>query len=456
MDILIPLLVIAFLICVNGLFVAAEFAIASVPHTRITQMAESGSAAAQHVAQILKTPDLLNRYISTAQVGITIASLGLGMYGEEVVAEWLVEPLHHGWFALGDTAAHTVATIIAVAILTYLHVVVGEMVPKSLALMSPDTTAVALSTTMTWTERIFNPLTSVLNWIGDTLLRLAGMPPASAESNLTSSEELAYIVEESFEGGLLDPTEQLYLENVLDFSDRTLGQVVTPRTSIVGIPVESTYTEVLDTVCDNRYSRYPVYEDDLDHIIGVLYIKDLARYMTGTNGEKTESAPTPNAVTDLSAHFNLHTLMREPVIVPETLSLEQLLVQFREGHVQIAVVVDEFGGTDGIVTLEDLVEELIGEIQDEFDEEEIQPIEELAPDLLRVRGDLLLDELNQLYDLALEHDEVDTVGGLVMDELEHVPEPGEQVSYGGATFTVETVDHLRVNTVIVDMKRVES
>jgi len=200
---LIPIAIIILLIIINGIFVAAEFAIAAAPHTRVAQIAEGGSGTAKRVLSILRSNDLLNNYISTAQVGITIASLGLGMYGEHAVAEWLYEPLHHLGF-IGTAAAHTLATIISVGFLTYLHVVIGEMIPKSFALQSAAQAAIRLYPIMAMAERLFRPLTTVLNWIGDYLLKLAGMPAGSAHGRLSSSEELAYIVEESYEGGLLD------------------------------------------------------------------------------------------------------------------------------------------------------------------------------------------------------------------------------------------------------------
>lgn len=436
LEILLPLLIILFLIVVNGIFVGAEFGIAASPRARVAQMAEEGSAAAQRVLNILRNPPLLNRYISTAQIGITIASLGLGMYGEHVVADWLLGPLEHsGW--LGVTAAHTLATIISVAILTYLHVVVGEMVPKSLALQAPSRVAIQLTPLMTIAERIFLPLTILLNTIGDAILRAVGLTPDSA-SRLISSAELEYIVEESTEGGLLDPTEQIYLENVIDFSERTVFQVMTPRTRMVAISGESTLDEVIAMMEEHQHSRYPIYEVDRDHIIGILHLKDLARALD------TEEAST------LPDVFSLQHVLRPAFFVPETLSLEQMLDHFRKEHIQIAIAVDEFGGTAGLVTLEDLVEEIIGEIQDETDSE-IPPFAEIDDQTLRVRGDLLLDELNQHYELDFEESDAETVGGLIMDALGHVAEAGEEVESVGVRFTVEKMEGLAVETAIVHL-----
>ncbi len=438
-EVLTPIIVIAILILVNGFFVAAEFAIAAAPRTRVAQMAESGSKGAVHILEVLHSPELINRYLSTAQVGITIASLGLGMYGEHAMAGWLLGPLERFGF-LGVAAAHTIATVVSVALLTYLHVVLGEMVPKSMALQAAARAAVTLSPAMRAAEFIFRPLTAVLNAMGAGVLRLTGMPMADEKAKLLSTDELAYIVEESSRGGLLDANEQLYLENALDFQERTVGQVMTPRPRMVAIPASAGLEEALNVVVSRPHSRYPVYAGSRDSVVGVLHAKDLARYIVraGVNLEEAASG------------FDLTTLMRPAVFVPESLLLDEMLARFRKEHIQIAVVVDEYGGTAGVITLEDLAEELIGEIQDEFDRE-LPPVEVIDEHTLRVRGDLLLDELNQHYDLDFEEEDVDTVGGLVMARLGHIAQPGESVTVDGVRFEVETVEGLAVRTLIVHL-----
>ncbi len=427
---LIPGAIILILIVLNGIFVAAEFAIVTAPRTRMVQLAEDGLAAARHVVQVQRDPDLQNRYITTAQVGITIVSLGLGMYGEHVVADWLLVPLE-SLGRLAEPAAHTVATILAVALLTYLHVVIGEMVPKTLALQSPEPTVLRLDRSMVLVDRLFRPLILVLNALGDRVVRMLGIPPVDHSARLFSPEELEMIVEESFEGGLLEPAEQLLLENIFDLRERTVGQVMTPRTRVVGVSMDSSQEQVLDLLCETRKSRYPVYEGDLDQVVGVLHIKDLARQRVHSHEE-----------------WDLEKLCRPVVFVPESLPLEQVLIRFQGEQLQIAVVIDEYGGMAGMVTLEDLVEEVVGEILDEFDHE-LVPVEELEQRRLRVRGDLILDELNQLYDLTLEHPDADTVGGLVMALLGRIPHPEDQVEFGGVGFRVEEVEGLAVQTVIV-------
>jgi CBS domain containing-hemolysin-like protein len=425
--------IIVLLIVANGFFVAAEFAIAGAQRARVAQLADAGSRPAQHILDVITNPDHMNRYISTAQVGITLASLGLGMYSEHAVAGYLIGPLER-LGGLGEAAAHTIAAVIAVALLTYLHVVVGEMVPKTLALQAPSNAAVALSAIMVAAEIVFRPLTRLLIWIGNAVLRAAGLPQAAAGERLVSSSDLEYIVVESSEVGLLEPAEQVFLSNVIDFHERSVGQVMTPRTRMVALPVDFDITQALTVIAEERHSRYPVYEKDRDHIVGILHTKDLARrLLLEPNGD-----------------FQLRDILREPVFVPENLALDMMLARFQAEHVQIAVVLDEFGGTAGIVTLEDLAEEIIGEIRDEFDEE-IDPFVRIAPDTLRVRGDLLLDELNQHFDLHLDDDEAETVGGLVMTHLGHIAQPGDSVTVNNVTLAVESVEGLAVSTVLLTL-----
>ncbi len=431
-EILLPVAVITLLVIFNGLFVAAEFGIASAPRTRIQQLAEEGVTAAKHVLATLRSPRKLNRYISTAQIGITLASLGLGMYGEHAVAEWILHPLEEVTW-LTAAAAHTIATVVAVGALTYLHVVFGEMAPKSLALQHPAETALRLNRAMTICTRVFLPLTLFLNWAGDAILRLIHMPPASAAERLASSAELAYIVEESSARGMLDRTEQTYLENVFDFHERTVAQIMTPRNRMAAVPVSAGETEVLQALASQPHSRYPVFEGDRDNVVGILHAKDVAHRIVNFPGD-----------------FDLRACMRPALYVPETLPLEAMLQQFRRAHIQIAVVLDEFGGTAGLVTLEDLAEEIIGEIQDEFDAESA-PLELVDLHHVRVRGDLLVDELAQQLAIDLEHPEAETVGGLIMAELGALPAAGDEIVYKGLTFTVEQMDAMAVASVLVEL-----
>lgn len=433
----VPLLVIGFLILLNGLFVAAEFAIVAAPRTRLTQAAERGSGAARDVLAILADPVQQNRYLATAQVGITLASLGLGMYGEHTVAEWLYGPLSR-ITPLAEALAHTLATVLAIGLLTYVHVVLGEMVPKSLAIQYAEPAVLRLDAPMRVLRKIFSPIVLVLNGVGNALVRLMGIPPVNAQARLFSADELEYLMEESAEVGLMEPAEQLFIENIFDLRERTVGQVMTRRKQIVGLPVTTNEEDTLRFVCQERHSRYPVYAQGLDDIVGVLHVKTLARQQANR-----ERQP-----------FDLRQLARPAAYVPESLPLDEMLTRFRRDRRQLAVVVDEYGGTAGLVTLEDIIEEVVGEILDEFDLE-IAPLERLEDGLVRVRGDLLVDELNQLCDLALAHPEADTVGGLVMASLGRVAKQGDSIAIDGVTLEVEAVEGLTVQTVLVQLPAVE-
>ncbi|MFZ2489474.1 MAG: hemolysin family protein [Anaerolineae bacterium] len=429
---LIPLLIIAFLILLNGLFVAAEFSIVAAPRTRITQAAERGSSAARNVLRTLSDPAKQNRYLATAQIGITLASLGLGMFGEHTIAEWLVEPLSH-ITPLAGPLSHTLATVLAIALMTYFHVVLGEMVPKTLAIQNAESTVLRLDGPMSFLRKLFAPVVLILNGIGNFIVRLMGVPPVDAQARLFSADELEYLMEESSGVGLIEADEQLFIENIFDLRDRTVGNVMTPRRLVAGLPITASEQETLDFVCEERHSRYPVYNKGLDDIVGVLHVKTLARQ------QATPGQP-----------FDLRTLARPVAFVPESLPLDDMLARFRRDRRQLAVVVDEYGGTAGLVTLEDIIEEVVGEILDEFDQE-IPPLERLETHLVRVRGDLLVDELNQLCDLDLEHPEADTVGGLIMASLGRLAEQGDQTTLQGITFEVEAVEGRAVQTVLVHL-----
>jgi len=432
---ILPILFIMVLIFFNGMFVAAEFAIVAAPKYRIEKRARQGSSIAKRILRQIEDPVRQNQYITTAQVGITIASLGLGMYGEHVFADWLLDPLNRlGWIAV--PTAHTIATVLSVGILTYFHVVLGEMIPKSLALEAAESFVLYLSQPMTLAEKIFHPLVKLLNWMSLWFTRMLGIPPRRGEDHLITSDELELIVEESFEGGLLEPSDQLFIENILDLEDRAAEQVMTPRNKLEGIPVTADTQAIMKIICETTKTRYPVFRDSPDKIIGVFHIKDLARFQVQKGKEI----------------FNLGDHIRPTIYIPEHYPLDELLIRFRNENHQIAVVLDEFGGTAGIITLEDLIEEVVGEIQDEFDEE-VLPIEELPGNILRVRGEVILEELEQHYDLAWESSDMNTIGGLVMSILGRMPRPNETIVYDGVKIVVESVEGLVIKSVLLYLPR---
>jgi len=440
MEYLLPTFIIVALIFFNGLFVSVEFAVVASSRARMAQLANQGSAPAARILRILTETRWQTRFIIMAQLGITLSSLGLGMYGEHTVAHWILELLEHYGVERGFltvATAHSAASVLAIALMTYLHVVLGEVMPKSLALQAPEATALRVIGPVSLIQRIFSPVIFVLNALARAITRACGVPERGEHDHMVSAQELEMIVEESSEEGLLAPSEQLYIENILDMRERTVGQVMTPRTRIVGISADESQETVLRLVCDSNHSRFPIYEGDLDQIKGFFHVKDLARHLM--RGE-------PNGPLDLRRLAE----SRPVIAVPETLSLDLMLRRFRAEGGALAVVIDEYGGTAGIVTFEDLLEEVVGEIQDEFDIERA-PFERLGDNRLRVDGSLLLHELSQHFDIKFEDQEVDTVGGLIMARLGRIPAVGDTVELDDVRYTVELVAGRAVESALVEL-----
>jgi CBS domain containing-hemolysin-like protein len=419
MDKLVPILIITVLILLNALFVAAEFAIVGAPRAAIERRAAEGDAVARLVAGILRDPRKQDRYIATAQLGITIASLGLGMYGEHVLAEWIGHYLE-GLGPLKAPAAHTIASILAVAILTYFHIVVGEMIPKSLALQSADRAAMVVTPVMLAIQRVVILPVMALNGIGNWLLRLAGINRfvASGEHYRTP-EELQFIVRESQAGGMLRSESADVVQELLEFGELTAGEVMIPRVRVVGIPAGATSDEMLRILRTTPHTRYPVYEGSLDQIVGVVHIKDILRRMPNRR------ALRPSEV-------------REVPFIPETSGMDVVLGAMRRVNSQMAVVMDEHGGTAGVITIEDLFEEVVGEIEEGWVQ---RPGAERDPNgRLRVAGTMRISEVGEELDLVLEHPEVDTVSGLVLALLDRPPLIGDTVEWDDVRFEVTATE----------------
>jgi CBS domain containing-hemolysin-like protein len=427
---LIPLFVIFILILLNGLYVAAEFALVTAPRPQLRKKAAEGSASAKSLLHIISSPELQNRYITTAQVGITVASLGLGMYGEHAFAEWFIEPLHFIG-SMTEPLAHTIASILSVGLLTYLHVVLGEMIPKSYALQSGISTILALYRPLIISDRIFSPIVRFLNKISFGIVELIEGSNEEKATRLFTTEDLEYIVGESKDSGLLEESDRIFIENIIDLDERIASQIMTPRNRVKAIEVNTPFDEIVKFICATNKTRYPIYVNSLDNIIGILHIKDLARWQI--------THPEDNLI--------VSEIIRPVILIPETLLLSELLIKFRKEQTQIAVSLDEYGGTAGIVSFEDLVEEVVGEILDEFDHE-TPPFQELAPGLIRVRGDVILDELEQHYGLEFD-DSIQSysIGGYVMSLLGTIPKPNDSLQLPNCSILVEKVENRAVTSV---------
>ncbi len=419
----VTLLTITFvLICVNGVFVAAEFALISASRPRLEQHASEGSRAARFLLRTLSEAALGDRYIATSQLGLSLASLGLGMYAERELVGLLTP-----WFS-SLVEAHAVATVVVLGGLTFADIALGEMVPKSIGLVYAERTALLLAWPMRLFERILAPLVWGLSWIGHVVLRLLGLPISADVSFVYSADELRLIVQESHQKGMLEGAEHDLMQNVIDFSKRVVRQVMVGRMKVVGLPQESTVDEALRCVATDGYTRIPVYERDMDHIVGMLHVKDLVRSRRKFPGTRP-----------------VRELVRALPFIPETMPTDALFDRMRADRVQMAVVLDEHGGTAGIVTMEDLIEEVFGEVRDEFDVEEVEPIAALADGTLRVRGDVLLVEVVEHLARGDAHwTDVETLNGLVMDRLGRPPQVGDAVEDQQLRIVVESVDGLTV------------
>ena len=414
---MIELAIITVLILLNGIFVAAEFAIVGAPKAAIDARAAQGDRLARLVQRVLRDTQLQDRYIATAQLGITLASLGLGMYGEHVLADAIYDALDSSG-APALIVSHGVASVTAVAILTYFHIVVGEMVPKSLALQQAERLACWITPPMLWTKNILYPFVVTLNGLGNKLLKLIGVnrQAQNAEQYYTP-EELQLIVQESGELGILRTESSEMLQELFEFGDLTAGQVMVPRVRILGIQVGMPPGAIRELLADQTHTRYPVYEKDLDHIVGMVHIKDLLRLLVH---EETITAAHARAVP----------------VVPETAELDSVLTVMRRDRTQMAVVIDEHGGTAGVVTLEDLFEEVVGDIEEGPSAGQVHRDRQGR---LRVPGTMRIDEVGRHFDLDLEHEDVDSVSGLILTLLGRPPVVGDSVKWERLQFEVMAV-----------------
>ena len=431
---MITVLIVIGLLLLNGLFVAAEFAIVGVSRVEMERIARRGSAAARLVRWVIADPVRQDRFIATAQLGITAASLGLGMYGEHALAEWIARHLE-GWGAERWIAAHTVASVVAVAVLTYFHIVIGEMVPKSLALQAPGRTALWIGPPMRVVQLATWPLVVALNGIGNAILGLFGVRRAArSPEHYRTPEEIAFIVRESQAGGLLRKASAQVVGDLLEFADRTAGEVMVPRVRIAALPVNADSDALAELLRTSPHTRYPVYEGTLDRIVGMLHVRDALRALR----ERTPIGPEH---------------LRPVPHLPATASTDQLLVAMRQAGVQMAIVMDEYGGTAGIVTLEDLFEEVVGEITER--PTEVPEIVPEAPGRVRADGAVRVEEVGDALGVVLEHEEVDTVSGLVLALLGRRPLVGDAVEYDGVRFEVLALRGNGVGACVASIARPE-
>ena len=407
------------LILLNAFFVAAEYALVTARRTRIIELHHQGNRRARAVLKITSDPQ---QFIAAMQLGVTLTSLGIGALGEQALAR-----------AFESWLATVLAVLLAYLILTFFHVVIGELVPKGVALGHPEGTALWVAAPVRAFFTLFAPFVWVLRRSTDAVLHLLGLEPPSAEREPLSEAELRMLLSRSSEQGEIEHEEQQMIDKVFVFGDKDVADVMVPRPEVVAISAELPPEEALAAVLDSPYTRYPVYGESLDDIIGVLHVRDLF-----------------TAVHDRGlASVRLAEIVRSAYIVPETKDLASLLQEFRKTNNHFAVVVDEYGGMAGICTLEDLLEEIVGEIEDEFDVAEVQ-IEQLDDDTYRIDGMFPIDEFNERFGTSLPDEDFHTLAGFVFGQLGRAPLPGDDVEYDGMRFDVLEVDGNRIERLVVN------
>jgi putative hemolysin len=412
------LLALAGLLLVNAFFVAAEYGLVTSRRTRIMELEHEGNRGARAVLRITGDPP---RFISAMQLGVTLSSLGIGALGEQVLAR-----------RFDEVMASFLAVILALLIVTYLHVVIGELVPKGIALSYPERTALAVSAPVRAFFIVFRPLIWLLQESTELILRALGLEPPGAEHEAHSEAELRMLLSSSAEQGEIEHGEQEMLYKVFDFADKEVADVMVPRPEVVAISIALPAEEALKSVLESPYTRYPVYGESLDDIVGVLHIRDLV------------AAMHDRGIVDV----DLESLVRPPYMVPETKDLAALLTEFRRTNQHMAVVIDEYGSMEGIVTLEDLLEEIVGEIEDEFDLPD-ETVEQVDDDTIRIDGTFPIDDFNERFDTDLPQDDYHTVAGFVFGLLGRAAEPGDEVSHDGIAFTVDSVEGQRIDRLTV-------
>jgi CBS domain containing-hemolysin-like protein len=420
----IGILAIVLFVLFNGFFVAAEFSLVSVRRTRVAELAAKGEAGAEAVQKAIDNPD---RVIAATQLGITLSSLALGWIGEPALAH-LLEPVVSLFPPIVQSEiSHSLSIALAFIAITFLHVVVGELAPKSIALQNPERTSLFVARPTLFTERIFKPAIWALNGAGNALLRLINVQPASGHQLLHSVEELKMLVDASTEGGVVEEGESEMLHAVFDFGELVVRQVMVPRTEVIAVEANTPLQEIIQLATQSTYTKFPVYDQSLDQINGIVHVKDLLKAMHNTE------------CLDCTARG----LAREPIFIPETLAVSAMLKLFRSHRQHMAIVLDEFGGTAGLVTLQDLLEEIVGEVNDQFDAG-LPGFQVQTDGSYLIDGLTLITDVNEQLGLALQEPYYDTIAGYVMGRLGHIPRLNDEIEGEGVRLRVVEMDRLRV------------
>ena len=435
MDIL-PILfnsfLVMFLIAMNGFFVAAEFCCVKMRPSRLETLIQEGNTRAKYAKKLI---DELDEALSVTQLGITLASLGLGWVGEPFVAK-LISPAIHA-LGVGETLGHTISFALAFSLITSAHIILGELTPKSMAIASAEKILLTIALPMLIFWKVMYPFVWLLNRTAGFVSHHLGLTATEGEV-AHNPEEIRLLMKESRKQGLVDDTEVDFVDNVFDFTERNVREIMVPRPDMVCLYLDKSYEENLATILEEEMTRYPICDEDKDHIVGFLHIKDLTKILI--QGKRKPS---------------LKKLARKVFFVPESMDVSVLLETMQKNRSQLAIVVDEYGGTAGMVTIEDIVEEIVGEIQDEFDEERPDS-EKRDENLYSIDAKMLLEELEDEFGIEINDEDVDTVGGWLNDKLGGEPRVGQSAAFEGNTFYVEEVEGLRITRVLIRLAKKSS
>ena len=422
------------ILAINAFFAGAEVALLSVRDSRLRRLAEEGHTGAKVALALLAQPEKL---LSVTQIGVTLASLGLGWAGEDTLYNLLVGLFHFVLTPTTATIVHGGCFVLAFLVMTYCHVVIGEVVPKNLAIARADRLAMIVAPILMVFYRVASPFVTVVERSSSLITRLAGATPGHRVGG-HSAEELKLIVSSSRFSGVLPEAQEDMIHRVLDLEETSVREVMRPRHEIVSIPISSTLDEVLAAMVESQHSRLPVWEGQPEHMAGVVYFKDMTRLWHDRRQSIRDGRPV--------APFQLRRLMRTPLIVPETKSVQDMLAEFQKGHTHMALVVDEFGTVAGLVTVEDVIEQIVGEITDEFDDKPLLPVP--AADHVELEGATTIRDLASIYGIDLPVNAgFETLAGYILFRLGHIPTVGESFDFENRRFTVTQLERNRISQV---------
>ncbi|WP_446897662.1 hemolysin family protein [Clostridium sp. LBM24168] len=425
MNILINTIIVFLLIFMNAFFVATEFVMVKVRKSRIETLSLKGNKSAKYVLVVIKN---LNLYLSACQLGITLASLGLGWIGEPTVSHILI-PIFN-LFNMPESAIYSISFILGFSIITAFHIVLGELAPKSLAIINTEKIAMYTAFPLIMFYKLTYPIMWIFNHSTNLVLKIFGISQNDEHEAAHTDEEIKLLAKDSYKHGLIDKTELTFVDNIFDFSDKDVKEIMMPRTDMVCIFIEDSFDDIISFTLKKHLTRYPVCEGNKDNIIGFIHIKDLYKQKIEGNDK------------------NIENIIREVKFIPEFMPIGNLLKIFKSEKSQMAIVIDEFGGTSGLVTIEDVLEEIVGEIQDEFDKDENE-INKTNDNNYIINGKVPIEDINELLNLDIEAENIDTIGGWIYSRLKSYPKINDNITYNDYNFIILKCDRKRINKILV-------